>query len=39
MKNKPDLALSGGLYLFNEIIKRTLKSRETIPLKGLSNSS
>jgi hypothetical protein len=32
MKNKPDLALFGGSYLFNEIKKRTLKSRETIPL-------
>jgi hypothetical protein len=33
MKNKPDPALLGGSYLFNEIIKRTLKSRETIPLR------
>jgi hypothetical protein len=32
MKNKPDLALLGSSYLFNEIKKRTLKSRETIPL-------
>jgi hypothetical protein len=33
MKNKPDPALSGGLYLFNQIKKRTPKSRKTIPLK------
>jgi hypothetical protein len=33
MKNKPDPALSGGSYLFIEIKKRTLKSRETIPLR------
>jgi hypothetical protein len=32
MKNKPDPALLGGSYLFNEIKKTTLKSRETIPL-------
>jgi hypothetical protein len=32
MKNKPDPDLSGGSYLINEIIKRTLKSRESIPL-------
>jgi hypothetical protein len=32
MKNKTDPALSGGSYIFNEIIKRTTKSRETIPL-------
>jgi hypothetical protein len=32
MKNKPDPALSGGSYLFNEIKKRTLNSHETIPL-------
>jgi hypothetical protein len=32
MKNKPDPDLSGGSYLFNEIKKRTTKSRETIPL-------
>jgi hypothetical protein len=32
MKNEPDPALSGGSYLFNEIQKRTPKSRETIPL-------
>jgi hypothetical protein len=31
MKNKPDPALLGGSYLFNDIKKRTLKSRETIP--------
>jgi hypothetical protein len=31
MKNKPDQDLSGGSYLFNEIKKRTQKSRETIP--------
>jgi hypothetical protein len=34
MKNKPDPDLSGGSYLFNEIKKRTPKSRETIPLRG-----
>jgi hypothetical protein len=33
MKNKPDAALLGGSYLFNEFKKRTLKSRETIPLR------
>jgi hypothetical protein len=33
MKNKPDPALLGGSYLLNEIKKRTLTSRETIPLK------
>jgi hypothetical protein len=32
MKNKPDPALVRGSYLFNEIKKRTPKSRETIPL-------
>jgi hypothetical protein len=32
MKNKPDSAQLGGSYLFNEIKKRTPKSRETIPL-------
>jgi hypothetical protein len=32
MKNKPDPGLSGGSFLFNEIKKRTSKSRETIPL-------
>jgi hypothetical protein len=32
MKNKPDPALSGCSYLFNEIKKRTPKSRETFPL-------
>jgi hypothetical protein len=32
MKNKPYPALLGGSYLFNEIKKRTPKSRETIPL-------
>jgi hypothetical protein len=31
MKNKPDPDLSGGSYLFNEIKKRTPKSRETNP--------
>jgi hypothetical protein len=31
-KNKPDPALFGGSYLFNEIKKRRPKSRETIPL-------
>jgi hypothetical protein len=35
MKNKPDPALLGGSYLFNEIKKRTPKSRETIPLTTL----
>jgi hypothetical protein len=35
MKNKPDPALLGGSYLFNEIKKRTLKSCETIPLNPL----
>jgi hypothetical protein len=34
MKNKPDPALEGDSYLFNEIKKRTPKSRETILLKG-----
>jgi hypothetical protein len=34
MKNKPDPALVGGSYLFNEIKKRTPKSRETIPLSS-----
>jgi hypothetical protein len=33
MKNKPDPALLGGSYLYNEIKKRIPKSRETIPLK------
>jgi hypothetical protein len=37
MKNKPDPALVGGSYLFNEIKKRTIKSRETIPLKTQYN--
>jgi hypothetical protein len=32
MKNKPYTALLVGSYLFNEIKKRTPKSRETIPL-------
>jgi hypothetical protein len=32
MENKPYPALLGGSYLFNEIKKRTPKSRETIPL-------
>jgi hypothetical protein len=32
IKNIPDPDLSGGSYLFNEIKKRTPKSRETIPL-------
>jgi hypothetical protein len=32
IKNKPDPALSGVSYLFNEIKKRTSKSREIIPL-------
>jgi hypothetical protein len=32
MKNKPDQALSGGSYLFNEIKNSTPKSRESIPL-------
>jgi hypothetical protein len=32
MKNKPYPALLGGSYLFNEIKKRTPKSRETTPL-------
>jgi hypothetical protein len=32
MKNKPYPALLGGSHLFNEIKKRTPKSRETIPL-------
>jgi hypothetical protein len=31
MKNKPYPALLEGSYLFNEIKKRTSKSRETIP--------
>jgi hypothetical protein len=31
-KNKPDPALVGGSYLFNEMKKSTPKSRETIPL-------
>jgi hypothetical protein len=35
MKNKPDPALLRGSYLFNEIKKWTLKSRETIPLRRL----
>jgi hypothetical protein len=35
MKNKPYPALLGGSYLFNEIKKRTPKSRETIPLRYL----
>jgi hypothetical protein len=35
MKNKPYPALLGGSYLFNEIKKRTTKSRETIPLRDL----
>jgi hypothetical protein len=35
MKNKPDPALVGGSYLFNEIKKRTPKSRETIPLRNI----
>jgi hypothetical protein len=34
MKNKPYPTLLGGSYLFNEIKKRTLKSRETIPLSS-----
>jgi hypothetical protein len=33
MKNKPDPALVGGSFLFNEIKKRTPKSRETNPIK------
>jgi hypothetical protein len=33
MKNKPFPALLGDSYLFNEIKKRTPKSRKTIPLK------
>jgi hypothetical protein len=37
MKNKPDPALVGGSYLFNEIKKTTPKSRETIPLTGQSH--
>jgi hypothetical protein len=32
MEYKSDPALVGGSYLFNEIKKRTPKSRETIPL-------
>jgi hypothetical protein len=32
MKNKPDPVLLRGSHLFNEIKKRTLKSRDTIPL-------
>jgi hypothetical protein len=36
-KNKPDPALLGGSYLFNEIKKRTLKSRGTISLTQLIN--
>jgi hypothetical protein len=36
MKNKPDPALLEGSYLFNEIKKRTPKSRETIPLRPVS---
>jgi hypothetical protein len=35
MKNKPYPALLGGSYLFDEIKKRTPKSRETIPLNGV----
>jgi hypothetical protein len=38
MKNKPAPALLGGSYLFNEIKKRPLKSRETIPLMSLIQS-
>jgi hypothetical protein len=37
IKNKPDPALLGGSYLFHEIKKRTLKSRETIPLNKRIN--
>jgi hypothetical protein len=33
MKNKPDLALSGGSYLFIEIKKRTPKSHQTISIE------
>jgi hypothetical protein len=36
MKNKPDLALLQPSNLSNEIKKRVPKSRETIPLIGLS---
>jgi hypothetical protein len=36
MKNNPDPDLSGGAHLFNEIKKRTPKSRETIPLTRTS---
>jgi hypothetical protein len=39
MKNKPDPAQLGGSNLFNEIKKRTLKFRETIPLKGIKVSN
>jgi hypothetical protein len=35
MKNKPYPALLGGSFLFNEIKKRTPKSRETIPLNAV----
>jgi hypothetical protein len=35
MKNKPYPTLSGGSYLFNEIKKRTPKSRKTYPFKFL----
>jgi hypothetical protein len=38
MKNKPYPALLGGSYLFNEIKKRTQKSRETIPLRDNSTT-
>jgi hypothetical protein len=37
MKNKPYPALLGGSYLFSEIKKRTLKSRETIPLRNVED--
>jgi hypothetical protein len=37
MKNKPYPALLGDSYLFNEVKKRTPKSRETIPLSSLQN--
>jgi hypothetical protein len=39
MKNKPYPALLGGSYLFNEIKKRTPKSRETIPLTAGTTES
>jgi hypothetical protein len=39
MKNKPDPALLGTSYLSKKIKKRTPKSRETIPLKGLSHKN